>query len=290
MVKSQGVNTMTKTFFIYDNFEIYSLATSDWKKDTHRHDFFELLYIVEGTGIHTLNDNQHTYQARDIYFLTRSDIHSFKTHTPTQFHCLRFLPGFFQDSHEIIVLENIFSYHNQTRGRLLLPADEIQFCELLIQQIVQESRQTKKNHLMIIRHLMATILEVIKRNINLGSHNRMVQTLKIDRILQYIRSNIASPHLLKKQVIAKHFNISEHYLYEYFKKHLDTTPQAFIIATKLRIIQEKLRQSNLSFTEISHELGFKDSSHFYKFVKKHTNCSPSQLRLTLIEDITIGVV
>ena len=285
MVKLLGANTMTKTFFIYDNFEIYSLTTSRWKKDTHRHDFFELLYIVEGTGTHTLNDNQHIYQSRDVYFLTRSDVHSFKTSTPTKFHCLRFLPGFFQDSQEITVLESIFSYHNQAQGRLLLPADEIQFCELLIQQIVQESLHTKKNHLMIIRHLMATILEIIKRNVNLWDHTRMVQTLKVDRMLQYIRSNIASPHLLKKQVIAKHFNISEHYLYEYFKKHLDITPQEFIVKTRLHIIQEKLRQSNLSFTEISHELGFKDSSHFYKFVKKHTGRSPSKLQIKLIESL-----
>ncbi|OJJ20952.1 hypothetical protein BKI52_10255 [marine bacterium AO1-C] len=275
---------MTRTFFIYDNFEIYSLATSNWKKDTHRHDFFELLYIVAGSGTHILNDNHHNYQARDIYFLTPRDIHSFKTKTPTKFHCLRFLPGFFQDSQEITILENIFNYHNQAQGRLMLPLEQAKFCESLIQQIVKESVQAKNNNLIIIRHLMAAMLEIIKRSVTIDGHHRMAQTLKIDRILQYIRSNIAFPQLLKKQEIAKRFNISEHYLYEYFKKHLHTTPQEFIIETRLHVIQEKLRQSSLSFTEISHELGFKDSSHFNKFVKQHTGKSPSKLRVALTAD------
>ena len=274
---------MIRTFFIYDNFEIYSLATTGWKKDTHRHDFFELLYIVVGSGVHTLNHNQYTYQARDLYFLTPQDQHSFRTNTPTQFHCLRFLPGFFQDSQETSVLENIFNYHNQVQGRLLLPPTEAQFCESLIQQIVQESLDTKKNSLIVIRHLMAAMLEIIKRNVTTGRHQNVDQALKIDRILQYIRTHIASPWRLKKSQIAQHFNISEHYLYEYFKKHLDTTPQAFITKTKLHIIQEKLRQSHLSFTDISHELGFKDSSHFNKFVKKHTGQPPSKLRIILAE-------
>lgn len=276
---------MTRTFFIYENFEIYSVDSPKWEKSTHRHDFFELLYIAEGSGVHTLNANKYTYQTHDIYFLTPSDVHSFKTEIRTKFHCLRFLPSFFSSLQEINILEHIFTYHNQVRGCLKMSSDDTLFCEHLIQQIVQESRNSKRNNLIIIRHLMATILEIIKRNITFDNHKIIIQSLKIDHILQYIRLHITSPQLLKKRSIAKHFNISEHYLGEYFKKHVHLTIQEFIITTRLRIIQEKLKQSNLPFTEISHELGFKDSSHFNKFIRKNTGKSPSGFRASLQHSI-----
>lgn len=272
---------MVKTFFIFESFEIYSVNAASWKKSTHRHNFFELLYIAKGSGIHTLNANHHTYRAHNIYLLTPQDIHSFKTQTPTQFHCLRFLPGFFSNPQELNILENVFHYHNQTQGPLSLSPDDAQFCECLIQQILQESIHNKRNNLVIIRHLMASILEVIKRNVWFDNNKIVTQTLKIDQILQYIRLHIASPQLLKKSTLAHHFNVSAHYIGEYFKKHVDITLQEFIIETRLSIITEKLKQSHLSFAEVSHELGFKDSSHFNKFVKKHTGQNPSQFRNSL---------
>jgi AraC-like DNA-binding protein len=272
---------MKDTFFIYKDFEIYSVEELTWKKEVHRHNFFELLYIEYGTGNHILNSIDHNYKAHDIYLLTPKDYHSFKTVTPTKFHCLRFLPGFFSNKKEIEDIEKLFFYHNQTNGNLIFPEDDKTFCEMVIVKILEEVARPKGQNEIIIKSLMMSLIQIIRRNASIKESNLNFQTtevLKIDTILSYIRSNIANPHLLKKKEMASHFNVSIHYIGEYFKTHLNITLRDYIEQTKLKVVREKLSRSNLTFSEISNDLGFIDSSHFNKFIMRSTGVSPSEFK------------
>lgn len=275
---------MKDTFFIYKDFEIYSVEELTWKKEVHRHNFFELLYIEYGTGNHILNSIPHHYKGQDIYLLTPKDYHSFKTIKPTKFHCLRFLPNFFSNKKEIEEIEKLFYYHNQTNGNLIFLEDDKAFCEMLIVKILAEAARPKGQNELIIKSLMTALIQIIRRNVVLNENNLNLQTteiLKIDTILSYIRSNIANPHLLKKKEMASHFNVSIHYIGEYFKNHLNITLRDYIVQTKLKVVTEKLSKSNLTFSEISNDLGFIDSSHFNKFMMKSTGISPSEFKKSL---------
>ncbi|QSB28877.1 AraC family transcriptional regulator [Flavobacterium sp. CLA17] len=275
---------MKDTFFIYKDFEIYSVEELTWKKEVHRHNFFELLYIEYGTGNHILNSIPHQYKKQDIYLLTPKDYHSFKTLEPTKFHCLRFLPGFFSNKKEIEDIEKLFYYHNQTNGNLVFLDDDKAFCELLIVKILDEIAKQKEQNEIIIKTLMMSLIQIIRRNASISERNLNLQTtqvLKIDTILSYIRSNIANPHLLRKKEIANHFNVSVNYIGEYFKIHLNITLRDYIEQTKLKVVTEKLSKSNLTFSEISNELGFIDSSHFNKFIMRSTGISPSEFKKAL---------
>jgi AraC-like DNA-binding protein len=275
---------MKDTFFIYKDFEIYSVEELTWKKEVHRHNFFELLYIEYGTGNHILNSIPHHYKEHDIYLLTPKDYHSFKTLKPTKFHCLRFLPNFFSNKKEIEEIEKLFYYHNQTNGNLIFLEEDKAFCETLIVKILDEVAKPKGQNEVIIKSLMTALIQIIRRNATLNESNLNLQPteiLKIDTILNYIRSNVANPHLLKKKEMASHFNVSIHYIGEYFKNHLNITLRDYIVQTKLKVVTEKLSKSNLTFSEISNDLGFIDSSHFNKFMMKSTGISPSEFKKSL---------
>lgn len=272
---------MKDTFFIYKDFEIYSVEELTWKKEVHRHNFFELLYIEYGTGNHILNSIHHNYKAQDIYLLTPKDYHSFKTLEPTKFHCLRFLPNFFSNKKEIEEIEKLFYYHNQLNGNLIFPEDDKTFCELVILKILDEVAKPKGQNEILIKSLMMSLIQIIRRNASINESNLNIKNtvvLKIDTILSYIRSNIANPHLLKKKEMANHFNVSINYIGEYFKTHLNITLRDYIEQTKLKVVTEKLSKSNLTFSEISNDLGFIDSSHFNKFIMRSTGVSPSEFR------------
>ncbi|MNQ55642.1 HTH-type transcriptional activator RhaR [compost metagenome] len=275
---------MKDTFFIYKDFEIYSVEELTWKKEVHRHNFFELLYIEYGTGNHILNSIHHNYKEQDIYLLTPKDYHSFKTLKPTKFHCLRFLPNFFSNKKEIEEIEKLFYYHNLTNGNLIFLEEDKAFCETLIVKILDEVAKPKGQNEVIIKSLMTALIQIIRRNATLNESNlnlQLTEILKIDTILNYIRSNVANPHLLKKKEMASHFNVSIHYIGEYFKNHLNITLRDYIVQTKLKVVTEKLSKSNLTFSEISNDLGFIDSSHFNKFMMKSTGISPSEFKKSL---------
>lgn len=275
---------MKDTFFIYKDFEIYSVEELTWKKEVHRHNFFELLYIEYGTGKHILNSIPHHYKEHDIYLLTPKDYHSFKTLKPTKFHCLRFLPNFFSNKKEMEEIEKLFYYHNQTNGNLIFLEEDKGFCEVLILKILDEVAKQKRQNEIIIKSLMMSLIQIIRRNASINENSLEFQTtevLKIDTILSYIRSNIANPHLLKKKEMANHFNVSINYIGEYFKNHLKITLRDYIEQTKLKVVKEKLSKSNLTFSEITNDLGFIDSSHFNKFIMRSTGSSPSEFKKSL---------
>ncbi|MCC9070416.1 helix-turn-helix transcriptional regulator [Flavobacterium sp. F-65] len=275
---------MNNTFFIYKDFEIYSVEELTWKKELHRHNFFELLYIEYGTGNHILNSIHHNYKQHDIYLLTPKDYHSFKTLEPTKFHCLRFLPNFFSNKKEIEEIEKLFYYHNQLNGNLILLDEDKAFCELVILKILDEVAKQKEQNEIIIKSLMMSLIQIIRRNASFNENDfniKSTEVLKIDTILSYIRSNIANPHLLKKKEMASYFNVSINYIGEYFKTHLNITLRDYIEQTKLKVVTEKLGKSNLTFSEISNDLGFIDSSHFNKFIMRSTGKSPSEFKKLL---------
>ena len=275
---------MDRTFFIYQDFEVYSVDEFSWQKDQHRHNFFELLFIEFGRGTHVLNANQHQFKSRDIYFLTPGDVHSFKTSEPTRFHCLRFLPGFFNNEQEIDELEKLFHYHNRTKGRLTIEHADRLFVESLILKIIQEAAHHKKRHYELIRYLMHSVLQLILRygavdeNVPVG---KRTEDLKVDNILRYIRANIANPQKLRKKAIADRFNVSENYIGEYVKKHLNISLRRYIQESKMHMIRERLTQSDRTFSQVGAELGFADSSHFHHFIYQNTGKTPSEFRKTL---------
>jgi len=268
---------MRKTYFIHKDFEIYSVEDVDWKKDSHRHNFFELLYIAYGSGYHTLNQNKHAYAKGNIFLLTPDDIHSFEMVKPTQFHCLRFLPGFFSTDKEGESLKNLLSYHNQTQGNIILDKEDEAFSVSLILKIINEASVQNSSSQLLIKHLMFALIQLISRYVEPVEAGPS-KVLRIDNIMAYVRSNIANPDQLKKEALANHFNVSPNYIGEYFKKHLQISLRAYITKLKLNLIDKRLKKSNQPLSQIALDLGFADSSHFTHFVKQATGKTPSLIR------------
>lgn len=284
-----------KTFLIYNYFELFSVDADSWHKGRHRHQFYELLYIEKGAGVHTLNANKHRYAQGDIYLLTPGDQHSFYTLEPTIFHCIRFLPEFFADNdpfaQEIFLkLKGLLISHNLVQGKISLKSADQEFMLVLIQRILADNRASANPNKAMLRHCIMLCLELIYQNLRQDistTATNLSNSLNIDSMIVYIRQHIASQHSLTKKAIAAHFNISAHYVGEYFRKHTGISLREYINAYRLNIIEKRMKQSNLSFSQISQELGFTDESHFYKFIRIHTKKSPKQYKAALEQAVAV---
>lgn len=278
-----------RTFFIYDLFEIYSVASDCWEKGKHRHQFFEILYIEEGMGLHIVNGFHHTYRTGDIFMLTPGDSHSFSTASYTKFHCIRFLPELFtkenNESRKIFLqLEESISYHNQHSGKALEKSDEVQFAVVLIDQILKESSLRPRQHELIIKSYICLILQLLLRSagrVTYDFRDQLANDLTIDNMLSYVRFNITDNLKLTKKNLACFFNISPHYVGEYFKKHCGVNLRDYIARCKLNHIERKMLNNNLSISQIAYELGFADESHLCKFIKRYTGQVPTAYRKNL---------
>lgn len=278
-----------RTFFIYDNFEIYTVSEKFWEKGKHRHQFFELLFIKQGAGIHILNENKIVSQAGDIYLMTKDDEHSFRFLEPTEFYCFRFLPDFFNeesDANKTMIkrLLDAMKGYNLSNGNIEMSTADKGTILHLIHRIINEYEDSSLENRLVIKQSMLLILQLISRNILLGGYSTDLRSdpLTIDNIFDYLRQHIAEPELLKKKAVADHFNVSVPYIGEYFTKCSGTSMREFISKLKLNVIENKMVQSKLSNEQIADELKYTDSSHFYKFIKAQTGLSPTKFRAHLL--------
>lgn len=67
---------------LYQPFEISYKETSECVKPVHRHNFFELVYIVDGTGKHCINRNKFDYSKGHLFLLTPQDSHRYDNKQP----------------------------------------------------------------------------------------------------------------------------------------------------------------------------------------------------------------
>ncbi|ELR68899.1 Transcriptional regulator, AraC family [Fulvivirga imtechensis AK7] len=221
--------------------------------------------------------------------LTPGDSHSFSTMRYTKFHCIRFLPELFtqenNDTRSIFYqLKESISYHNRLSGMPLESLDERPLVIALIEQVLKESSLRSQQHELIIKSSIGLILQFLLRSVGRGRHDGgygLSTNLTIDNMLNYVRFNITDNAKLTKKVMASFFNISPHYIGEYFKKHCGMSLRDYIVKCKLSHIERKMLNNNLSISQIAVELGFVDESHLCKFVKRCTGQSPTNYRKKL---------
>ena len=271
---------------LYQPFEIISQELTEYPVEEHKHSFFELVYIISGTGLQCINNNVFSYKAGHLFLITPSDCHSFDIQESTQFIFIRFNDIYIKsntlDAKEIQRLEFILNNANHQPGCILRNKSDKSFVKPLIDAIVREYLNHDLYDAELIRQIVNTIIIIVARNIAKylpANINSSTETKALD-ILQYIQNYIRESDKIKSDVIANHFGISESYLGRYFKKHTNETMQQYIINYKLKLIESRLLHSDMRIGEIALEMGFSDESHMNKTFKKQNGISPSEYRKT----------
>ena len=100
--------------------------------------------------------------------------------------------------------------------------------------------------------------------------------------VQYIKNNIRLP--IQVQDIADDQNLSTSQVYRIFKNNCGLSPHQYIDKAKIEKACEFIRDTNLSYQEISFLVGYEYISHFFKVFKKVTGCTPSTYKKLIFEN------
>jgi AraC-like DNA-binding protein len=269
---------------LYEPFSIAYLTLDKCPKFGHQHSFFELIYVISGTGRQCINKNYFDYRASHMFLITPEDCHSLHIDSTTEFFFLRFNDIYLKNSgllHENIQrLEYILHNANHQPGCILKNQPDKRLVGPIVEAIVREYENKDIYNKELIQQLVNTLIIVVARNIarylpeqlNMGTEEKAMD------ILQYVQSNIYYPEKLKADVISNTFRISEAYMGRYFKKHASETLQQYIINYKTKLIEHRLQFSDKRLNEIANEFGFTDESHFNKFFRKQRGNSPKEYR------------
>ncbi|WP_316779579.1 AraC family transcriptional regulator [Pedobacter antarcticus] len=269
---------------IYEPFEIVFKELNECPKKAHEHNFFELVYIVSGTGQQCINKNKFPYHKGHLFLITPDDCHSFEIDETTQFLFIRFNNIYIKNSalqpDNIQKLEFILQHANHQPGCILTNQVDKTLVEPIINALIREYVNRDLYNKELIRQLVNTLIIIVARNIakTLPEKINEQSEEKAMDILQYIQSNIYNPERLTAEHLGITFGISESYLGRYFKKHANETLQDYLMQYKLKLIENRLLHSDMRIGEIAREFGFTDDSHLNRIFKKHRSASPSHFR------------
>jgi AraC family transcriptional regulator, L-rhamnose operon transcriptional activator RhaR len=268
----------------YEPFEIAFREVSDSIATRHGDNFFELVYILKGTGIQTINKHKLPYLPGHLFLITPDDTHALTVEEATTFFQIRFTQVYIKNSvlhaESIRKLEYILQHANHQPGCILKKQTDKSLLRPVIDAIIREYVNRDLYNKELIHLLVNTIIVIVARNIAEylpEKANEQSETRTLD-ILAYIQSNIYYPAKLSTRAISDAFGISESYLGRYFKKHFNQTLQDYIVGYKLKLIVNRLLYSDLRIGEIAEELGFSDESHLNKIFKKYKGTSPTMFR------------
>lgn len=270
---------------LYRPFEIDYKTFDKFPGTSGRNNFFELIYIVDGTGVQSVNKNKFTYRKGNLFLITPQDTYSFEITTPTQFFFLRFTEYYIntkstKDKDAVQRMEYILQNASHRPGCILKNKADKPLIASLVESIIRENTNQQLYYSKIIEQIVNTIITIVARNIALKLPKNIKENtgeVVLD-LLHYIQQNIFEPKNLKAGKLSKHFGISLHYLGRYFKKQTGETMQQYISNYKLRLIETRLLYSDMRINEIAYELNFTDESHLNKIFKKHKGLSPSEFR------------
>lgn len=79
---------------LYHPFEVDVKELDIFPKVSAVNNFFELIYIIDGTGVQFIGNNRFNYRMGNLFLITPQDEHSFDIVTRTKFFFLRFEDSF----------------------------------------------------------------------------------------------------------------------------------------------------------------------------------------------------
>ncbi len=267
---------------LYEPFALELRETDNYIAREHKKTFFEMVFILEGTGVQIINQNKLPYAPNKLFLIFPEDSHGFEVQETTKFFFIRFNDSYLrtQGKEWIKKMEFIFHVHNHLPGCILKNVTDKPLIRSLVEALNREVINNNANHDEVITQLINTIITVAARNITLqdsvpasGPSSNTSMSL-----VTYVQEHIYQPENLKAEKIAAHFNISPTYISEYFRKHSGENLQQYIINYKLKLMETRLLYTDMRINEIADEFGFTDESHLNRIFKKYKDLSPTAFR------------
>lgn len=267
---------------MHQPFEVIHCKAAQSSVKELRYSFFQMAYVISGAGFLQINDNRISYNKGNLMLLTPDDRHAFTIMEATQFLFVKFNEKFVKEfiGERMNCIECLLYYASHMSGCILKNKPD----EFLVKSIADNLLHCLKHrdiyHEELLSHYVNALIVIAARNISKIKPEKIAENTdrRMMDIIDYVQTHIYNPSDLRATVVAKKFGLSTTYLGSYFKMHAGETIQHFISHYKMRLIEHRLKFSDMRINEIVEEFGFSDESHLNKFFKKHRKLSLTQYR------------
>lgn len=274
----QKEQNFSESFSIRDVKEL--LAGKDISQELHRHDFFYILALEKGAGIHEIDFISYEVGDHSLFFMRPGQVHQHTLKAESTGFLLEFKTDFYHPQ------DKASNHHlRKASGKNFYQTDPEKFKKLfsLLIYIFQEYTEKQKGYQEVIKaNLGVLFIELIRQShsttIHLNSTNPYMQE-RLEDFFELLENNVTT----EKQIshYADMLHLSLHQLNTITKTSLNKTGSELINDYIILESKRYLLATSNQVNQIAYHLGYEDVSYFIRFFKKHTGYSPEAYRHNL---------
>jgi len=251
-------------------------------KYPHRHDFFEVLYLLKGSGYHVIDSNKYEIKPPCVFFMSPGQAHKLELSLDIEGYIFIFTADFYQlnrsNQNSLIEFPFFYTIQQDNPPLLLSSENDIRFLELLFRQSIYEINQTGEYSLDMLRSILDLMLTTCAARYPIHEklkNNRKGQII-VKKFFHLIEENFQ--HNLLMSDYARLIGVTPNHLTQTVRQLTGKSSSQIIKAKQLLEIKRLLFHTNLNISEIANQLHFEDQSYFTKFFKRETGLTPLQYR------------
>ena len=248
----------------------------------HSHDFYLLLYIIEGGGDHTIDFISHDVAPGSFFVMTPGQVHSWDLSKGTDGYIIFFHPAFYKmQMHDSNLLTFPFFHALNANPLIKLDKDQQTVIDFVTQQMHAEFNSSLPVDIRILRNYLEILLLKLGTNFRVEQHEDFTNSVsfKIRKLEQLVEH-----HYVKMKAPSQYadlMHLSASYLNSICKQNLGKT-LTHIISDRVVLEAKRLfSYTDLNVSQVASRLNFGDSSYFIRFFRKHTGLTPDQFKETL---------
>jgi len=250
-------------------------------KYPHRHDFFEVLFLLKGSGYHVIDGNKYEIKPACVFFMSPGQAHKLELSNDIEGYIFIFTSDFFllnrTNQKTLIEFPFFYTIHQDNPPLQLENENDAYFLETLFKKGIFEISKAGESVPEMLRSILDLILTTcatrypINENFLKGKGQFLVK-----RFFQLVEENYLRN--LSLTDYADLMGITANHLTQTVKLLTGKTSSQIIKAKQLLEIKRLLVHTNMNVSEIANQLNFEDQSYFTKFFKRETGLTPLQYR------------
>lgn len=267
----------------FDTLVIDEFEEEKFHLPVHGHTYYELIYIVKGSGIHHLNKNLIPYCEGDLFAVSPDDEHYFDIHNSTRFVFIKFTDSYFSLNKNLATDDMLYNTPEQFMREKLLKETVLKLdepCRTILHNTVRNiTAYNSRKDVSVSPIVFYQVLSIF------GLIREAMKTMELPakgyapdnkQVIAYIHQHIYCPNKVQVKAIAAHFNIAQSYFSAWFKRNFEITYRDYINNLRTQLIEKRIAGKRMPIKQIAHEFGFTDESHLSNYFKKRKNMKPSE--------------
>lgn len=251
-------------------------------EENHRHEHFEIIWLKNGVGNHSIDLIPHSYSGSVLFLLAPGQIHRIEPIVHSEGYILKFLPSVFAQESDFsqAILKTCLFDGTVSSPVITVPEHLERIFENLFTDLIQEAHNPEE----VSQDIISSYLKILVTHIDriqrkTSGRERLLNNPRYDLFLRFkvaVETQYRGEHSVQHyaDMLGTHPRTLNSVSREFANKSAGEIIHDRILLEAKRSLYHEIK----SIKEISYELGFDDPAYFTRFFKKNTGVAPQHFK------------